>query len=237
MAPKSHRSWADPFFPLPLLFPVPISCCFLPFFLWLLGSILFSRLQNPIASKVFPPFFPIFEVFSLNQLSTTEVFLLLHFDPSQKLSELRILPIFPAHPRPIPPSTFPGHCRDPPRIAKTLFLDGKFSWFGEIAAEFGAGGLESAAFGLFLLGLPREISADDPGRPEHRGGAASRASGHQIHRISPRKSPFFLARLGKNWWHLAGAEEFQRVGWGPGEGELIPQPFPGRIPGILVGFN
>lgn len=164
----------------------------------------------------------------------------LHFDPSHKLSEFRIFPNFPAHPRLIPLSTFPGRCWDPPWIAKILALDGKFSWFGEIAAEFGAGGLKSAAFGLFLPGLPGEISADDPGQPERWGGAASRTSGHQVHRISPRKSPFFWHRWGKTggtWQGQRGPEEFQRVGWGPGEGELIPQPFPGRIPGIPVGFN
>lgn len=56
-APKSHGCWVGPFFPLSLLFLVAIS----PFplsFSHLLGSIPFSRLQNPAASKVFSLFFP-----------------------------------------------------------------------------------------------------------------------------------------------------------------------------------
>lgn len=143
-----------------------------------------------------------------------KVFFLVYFDPNENLSESCTFAIFPAHPGLMPPSTFPGHCWDPPWIAIIPFLDGKFSWFGETTAEFEVGGLKSAAFGLFLLGIPWEISEDDASQPEHRGGVVFGASGHQIHRIAPQKSPFFqtvgekLAALGRGRGVLKNSREW-----------------------------
>lgn len=234
MAPKSCGSRAGSFFPLALLFPVPVSSHFFP------AQSHFPGSRIPPLPRFSHYFIPVFEVFLLKSVIHYEVFFLVYFDPKENLSESCTFAIFPAHPGLMPPSTFPGHCWDPPWIAKIPFLDGKFSWFGKTTAEFEVGGLKSAAFGLFLLGIPWEISEDDASQPEHRGGVVFGASGHQIHRISPQKSPFFSDGWGKTggpWQGQRGPEEFQRVGCGPGGGELIPQPFPGRIPGIPVVFN
>lgn len=159
-----------------------------------------------------------------------EVFLLVHFDPSENLSEFCIFPIFPANPGLIPPSTFPGHCWDPPWIAKIPFSDGKFSWFGEITAAFGVGGIKSAAFGLFLLGSPWELCEDEAGQPEYWRDAVFGASGHQIHRISPQKSPFFqtigekLAALGRGRGVLKNSR-----GWDVGQEGVNLFPSPSQV--------
>lgn len=121
-----------------------------------------------------------------------KAFLLIHFDPSENPSEFCIFPIFP--------STFPGHFWDPPWIAKIPFLDRKFSWFGEIPAELGVGGLKSAAFGIFLIRNQWEISEDGPGQPECRGVQHLRPLDTKSSGFHP-KNP-----LGKAWQHLVGAE-------------------------------
>lgn len=73
------------------------------------------------------------------------------------------------------------------------------------------------------------------GEVQHPGPLDTKSTG-----FHPENPPFFGTvgeKTGGTWQGQRGPEEFQRVGWGPGEGELIPQPFPGRIPGIPVGFN
>lgn len=68
-------------------------------------------------------------------------------------------------------------------------------------------------FGLFQLGVPWEISEDDPGPPELLEPLDTKSTG-----FHPKNPLFFFSdgwgKTGSTWRGQRGPEEFQRVGWG-----------------------
>lgn len=87
-------------------------------------------------------------------------------------------------------------------------------------------------FGLFQLGVPWEISEDDPGPPELLEPLDTKSTG-----FHPKNPLFFFQMVGEKLAALGGGRGVLKNSRGWDGGELIPQPFPGRIPGIPARFN